>query len=157
MWLPPQGWVRVDPTGWVVPERLRRSLAASLNQADQQRLSPPPPGWLRAVADQWTGLDYRWQLWVMGFDRQRQLELLGNSRWQGLVALAAMAAALAVGLVPLLWNLQRRGRGGADLARRQIDRLLKQLQQRGHSPAPGRASSGSACGWPSWNPSGPKR
>jgi transglutaminase-like putative cysteine protease len=137
VWLPPQGWVRVDPTGWVVPERLRRSLAASLNQADQQRLSPPPPGWLRAVADQWTGLDYRWQLWVMGFDRQRQLELLGNSRWQGLVALAAMAAALALGLVPLLWNLQRRGRGGADLARRQIDRLLKQLQQRGHSPAPG--------------------
>ena len=136
VWLPARGWVAVDPTAWVVPERVRRSLADSLSAADRQRLSRPAPGWLAAVASQWSGLDYRWQLWVMGFDRQRQLQLLGNSPWQGLWALAAMAVALAAALLPLLGLLQRQ-RGGPDQARRQLERLLRQLERRGYRLEPG--------------------
>lgn len=127
IWLPGRGWVEVDPTSWVAPERVRRSLAASLSPADQQRLSRPAPGWIQQAVNQWQGLDYRWQIWVMGFDRQRQRELLGDSRWQGLLALAAMAMALLAGLLPLL-----RTPPAGDAARRQLERLLKLLQRRGH-------------------------
>ncbi|MEB3173211.1 MAG: DUF3488 and transglutaminase-like domain-containing protein [Cyanobacteriota bacterium] len=127
IWLAGRGWVRVDPTAWVVPERVRRSLAASLSPADQQRLGPTPPGWVQAAVNQWQGLDYRWQLWVMGFDRQRQRELLGDSRWQGLVAITVMAAALALGLLPLL-----RQHSPGDRLRRHLDRLLRQLEARGY-------------------------
>jgi transglutaminase-like putative cysteine protease len=126
VWLPGRGWIEVDPTAWVVPERVRRSLAASLSQEDRQRLSRPAPGWVQLALNEWQGLDYRWQLWVMGFDRQRQRELLGNSRWQGLIALAAMATALGLGLLPLL-----RQRPGGDAPRRQLERLLRQLERGG--------------------------
>jgi len=127
VYLAGRGWVRVDPTAWVVPERIRRSLADSLSEADRQRLSPEPPSWVRAAVNQWQGLDYRWQLWVMGFDRQRQRELLGESRWQGLIAISVMAAALALGLLPLL-----RQQEPGDPMRRRLNRLLRRLEARGY-------------------------
>jgi protein-glutamine gamma-glutamyltransferase len=139
VWLPERGWVGVDPTAWVVPERIRLSLAAGLSQADRNRLAPPLPGWLKAAATQWRGLDYRWQLWVMGFDRQRQVELLGQHRWQGLIALAAMALALAAGLLPWL-RPQRRG-PKPDPARRCLERMLRHLRRHGHQPNPGETLS----------------
>mgnify|MGYP006270568539 CR=1 FL=1 len=141
VWLPRRGWVAVDPTAWVVPERVRRSLPDSLSLADRQRLRRPAPGWLAAAANQWSGLDYRWQLWVMGFDRQRQIQLLGNSPWQGLWALAAMALALAVGLLPLVLSLRRQGSAG-DAARRHLEQVLCQLQRRGYSLHPGESFEG---------------
>jgi len=141
VWLPSQGWVEFDPTAWVVPERVRRSLAASLSEADQQRLTRPAPSWLAAAVKQWSGLDYRWQLWVMGFDRQRQRELLGSSTWQGLWALVAMAAATAIGLWPLLWALRRDAGAGSDRPRRQLERLLRQLRRRGYPLEPGESLS----------------
>ena len=125
VWLPERGWVGVDPTAWVVPERIRRS----------QRLSKPLPGWLMAVATEWQGLDYRWQVWVMGFDRQRQLELLGQQRWQGLVALAAMALTLAGGLAAL-W---RPWQHSQDRARRCLNQTLQLLQRHGYQIHAGEA------------------
>ena len=121
IWLPNQGWVTVDPTAWVVPEQIRQSLAASLRR--------PLPAWLQVAAAQWDGLDYRWQLWVMGFDRQRQIALLGNSPWQGLWALGAIAAALLLGLWPLLSLLNAGDRG--DRPQRELQRLLSRLQRHG--------------------------
>ncbi|MEB3234408.1 MAG: DUF3488 and transglutaminase-like domain-containing protein [Cyanobacteriota bacterium] len=126
IWLPEHGWLRVDPTGWVVPERLRRSLAASLSPADRARLSQPMPRWLQGLGVQWRGLDYRWQLWVMGFDRQRQRSLLGDGPWQGLLALVLMAAALGLGLLPPWLQQQRR-----DPIARGLQRLLLQLARQG--------------------------
>lgn len=135
VWLPGRGWVGVDPTAWVVPERIRRSLAESLSPSDQQRLSKPIPGWLMAVATEWQGLDYRWQLWVMGFDRQRQLELLGQQRWQGLIALTAMALALAGGLA-VLW---RPWQHSQDRARRCLNQTLQLLKRHGYQIHAGEA------------------
>ena len=136
IWLPGRGWVGVDPTAWVVPERVRRPLADSLSPADQQRLSRPTAAWFEAAAAQWRGLDYRWQLLVMDFDRQRQLDLLGDSRWQGLKALGAMALALGLGLLPLVWTLRPQN-ADSDQGRRQLLRLLNTLKKRGHHLGPG--------------------
>lgn len=132
VWLNGRGWVRVDPTAWVAPERVRRSLAASLSQADRARLGQQPPSWLKNLTSQWRGLDYRWQLWVMGFDRQTQRSLIGEGPWQGLVALAAMAMGLALGVLPLL-----RERRGGDVMQRQLHRLLRHLARDGLSLQPG--------------------
>jgi hypothetical protein len=109
---------------------VRRSLAASLNSRDQQRLTTPPPAWLDLALGQWRALDYRWQLWVMDFDRQRQRELLGDNRWQGLIGLAAVAAALGLALWPLVSQRQRAQQG--DLAWRQLQGLLHLLELHGH-------------------------
>ena len=112
IWLPERGWIRVDPTGWVVPSRLEQnlfnSLAAAGSSADQ-RLLFNTPDWMRWLQGQWKTLDFNWNLWVMQFDQAKQEELLRQlfgihaQRWQSTILLASMAILLALALVVLGW------------------------------------------------------
>jgi transglutaminase-like putative cysteine protease len=130
VWLPDQGWVEVDPTGWIVPERIRQSLAASLSRADRSRLSAAlPSGWLQQLGNQWQGLDTRWQLWVMQFDSQRQQELLPawlHGQWQGLIGVLTIGLGLAGALLVVL-QLDHRTRP-TDPVRRKLNRCLEPLK-----------------------------
>jgi hypothetical protein len=114
----------------VVPDRVRRSLAASLNATDRQRLAALPPGWLQALSSQWQGLDTRWQLWVMQFDSSSQQTplnrwLRGQNRWQGLLAIAAIATAVAGALLVLLRLEPRQPQ--PDRWRRELNSCLRAL------------------------------
>ena len=140
LWITGRGWVDVDPTSWVVPERQRRSLAASLSARDRQRLRGDAPAWLAGLASQWQLLDYRWQLWVMGFDSARQQEWLArwlgpNSDWQGLIAVVSVGAGLAVAVGVVLLIGPRRQQ--ADLLRRDLERCLEALKRLRLAPQPG--------------------
>jgi len=139
VWLPQRGWVDVDPTGWVVPERVRLSLAASLNASDRRRLTAgAAPGWLQGLASQWQGLDTRWQLWVMQFDSAQQRQLLPGwitGDWQGVVALLALAGGLGGGLALMLWL--ERCRDTTDPARQALNRCLGELRALSLEPRPG--------------------
>lgn len=131
VWLPQRGWVEVDPTAWIVPERIRQSLAASLSRADRSRLSRGrPPTWLQQMANQWQGLDTRWQLWVMQFDSQRQKELLPlwlQGPWQGLIAVLTIGVSLGIAVVFIL-QLERRDTT-ADSLRQALNRCLWPLRR----------------------------
>jgi transglutaminase-like putative cysteine protease len=140
VWLPNRGWVEVDPTSWVVPERQRRSLAASLSARDRQKLGAEAPAWLAQLTSQWQLLDYRWQLWVMGFDATRQQEWLEqwlgtNSQWQGLIGVLGIGLGLAIAVVVLLLLGPRADQG--DALRRHLDRCLFRLARLGLKPQPG--------------------
>jgi transglutaminase-like putative cysteine protease len=140
VWLPNRGWVEVDPTSWVVPERQRRNLAASLSARDRQKLRGEAPAWLAQLTSQWQLLDYRWQLWVMGFDATRQQEWLeqwlgANSPWQGLIGVVGVGVGLAIAVVVLLLLGPRVNQ--ADALRRNLDRCLFQLARLGLAPQPG--------------------
>lgn len=89
VWLPERGWVRVDPTAEIAPERLSlgREQYAALEQLGSlsaaERLQAlfrmnNPTGWrwaLRSVAMAWDSVDHQWNLRVLGFgfDSQRDL------------------------------------------------------------------------------------
>ena len=139
IWLNGQGWVEVDPTGWVAPERVRQSLAASLSDTDRQRLiSAAPPDWVQALADQWEGLDTRWQVWVMQFDSTTQSELLPSwlkGEWQGLAAVLGISLSLGAALVVVL-NLEPSS-SAHDPLRQALERCLKPLARIGLQPLPG--------------------
>ncbi|MEB3234200.1 MAG: DUF3488 and transglutaminase-like domain-containing protein [Cyanobacteriota bacterium] len=139
VWLPNQGWTRVDPTAWVVPERTQQnlydSLAAAGSSADQGTLREPP-AWLNWLQGQWQALDLGWSLWVMQFDQNRQSELLEQwfganaARWQSALLAGGLAMLLAAGLVVMSWLQPRRH----DRLRRQLDRCLRRLNV---TPLPG--------------------
>lgn len=139
VWLPERGWVTVDPTGWVVPERVRLSLASSLNARDRQRLSAgAPPRWLQGLASQWQGLDTRWQLWVMQFDSIQQRQLLPGwlmGDWQGVIALLSLALCLGGSLTLMLWL--ERYRDTTDPARQALNRCLRELKALSLEARPG--------------------
>ena len=117
VWLPGQGWARVDPTAAIAPERieygadgLRRLLARGT------LLGGMPPEALRAMlaldtferARQQLRLSLdaantAWQRWVLGYNQARQRELLAQLGFEDvaplrLVGLLALLVALIMGL-----------------------------------------------------------
>lgn len=111
-WQPERGWVRLDPTAAVAPERIMRHAA----------LRPPPgllataldtvtPGLLTQWRHQWQALNTAWNQWVLNHSRSRQLELLRHlglrsPGWQDLVLvlLGLMVAASAAVVAWAWWN-----------------------------------------------------
>jgi len=83
VWLASRGWVRVDPTAAISPLRiefgLEEAMASEGSFLSAMLLSParyrsiPLLNLLRLRYD---ALTYRWQTWVVGFDSERQFNLL---------------------------------------------------------------------------------
>ncbi len=112
VWLESQGWVRVDPTAAAVPSRLESGLAAAVPASDPLPfLVRSELSWLRAMRFNWEALANYWNQWVVGYNVDRQRELLvrlgmPSPSWERL----AMALFWLVGLVVAvlsLWILHR--------------------------------------------------
>ncbi len=140
VWLEGQGWVAVDPTGWVAPDRIAAGVQGGLaGQLDDLRRLGRTLPWLRQLEQGWTRLDLAWTRWVLQFDDRSQNGLmdrwLGRWRqWQGAVLLGG----LAVALVPAVLLLGRRDQGDRrDGLRRQLERSLARLAPLGLKPGLG--------------------
>lgn len=104
VWLEGEGWVRVDPTAYVAPERIFDTL--------DQRLGSGLAAPLRPVFDFGDSLREAWNRFVLRYDAVRQTELLQSLGWRGADALAVgQAFLLAAGLaLALTLALLLRGR-----------------------------------------------
>ncbi len=77
VWLKNQGWVRIDPTAAVSPERIEQSIEAALARTHSQPLFMRlNNGLLRQLNIYWDFLDNNWKQWVLGYDAKRQQDLL---------------------------------------------------------------------------------
>ena len=107
VWLPESGWVRIDPTAAAAPLRLESGLAAAVPQTDElPLLIRANLGWLRSLRFEWEALTNQWNQWVLGynFDRQREvLSFLGvrSPDWRALALLLFWSVAAVVGLTAL--------------------------------------------------------
>jgi protein-glutamine gamma-glutamyltransferase len=138
VWLPQRGWVRVDPTAAVAPERIYDTLEDRLGGAGDAR--DGSARWhLRDVGD-W--LRRGWNDLVLSFDANRQQRLLshlGIAKLEPaqLVALFAGFAALVLGW--MAWRLARGERERDPLLRawRQLGRRYARrgLDRAPHEPA----------------------
>lgn len=116
VFLPERGWLRVDPTAAVAPERVERGLSAALSSADLATLSvfsnARMGDWdLVADALRWIdSIEHRWNLWVVGYDAQFQSrflsELLGGQSATriALAILGGGGACLGMVAVVLFWR-----------------------------------------------------
>lgn len=80
VWLPERGWVRVDPTAAVAPERVERGIAAAI-RGEQGVLAAMAQvdeigGWRYQMALAWDAIHTSWGRWVVGYNAQRQRSLL---------------------------------------------------------------------------------
>jgi transglutaminase-like putative cysteine protease len=110
-----RGWVRVDPTAAAVPGRLDAGLARSVQAgAALPFIMRPELEWLRGLRYNWEALVHRWNVWVLGYNPERQRELaawlgMRNADWRGLAA--AMLGAMGVfTLLLFAWSLRRLAR-----------------------------------------------
>jgi transglutaminase-like putative cysteine protease len=106
-----RGWVRVDPTALAVPVRLDAGLARSVAEAEQPLLMRPQLEWLRALRYRWEAAAHKWNVWVLGYNPERQRELMASigmrdADWRSLTAaLFTMLGAMTLAL--LVWSLRR--------------------------------------------------
>ena len=109
------GWVRVDPTAAVAPERIRVS----------RNLQPPPglmaqalgsvdPAMAQRLRQAWEALNNRWNQWVLNYSRGEQLSLLKKlgfeaPGWADLSSLliGVLCAASIGGALWALWDRHR--------------------------------------------------
>ena len=150
VWLPETGWMRVDPTAAVAPQRIERGMELA-SQADTSNVNINP---LDVKAQQtetdthaksfgteadnaWDSLNHAWNLWILTYTPEVQTGLLiklGFVSWRaisgGLVVLiAAMLAVTALLILP---------KGGQRMDRTQTlyARLLKKMARRGFVKQP---------------------
>ncbi|GAB1595472.1 transglutaminase TgpA family protein [Lysobacter claricitrinus] len=141
VWLPERGWVRVDPTAAVAPERIYDTVDDQLPAGGLLETLQGPRG-LAQVGD-W--MRQNWNDLVLGFNADRQERLFapfGFGRMSGmqLVLMFAIAASLALGL--MVWLSLR--------APREQDPVLRAWHQLGARYARiglGRAPHEPATAW----------
>jgi transglutaminase-like putative cysteine protease len=137
LWVQQQGWVRVDPTSAVAPSRIEQGLAFAVPAGE-----PVPSllrarfGWLRTLRFRWEAAGNAWDQWVLGYNPQRQRELLTrlgmrDPDWHSM----AVAMSVATGIIMLglaAWAMRQRRR------RDPLVRLWEKLSHKFESDGLGR-------------------
>jgi protein-glutamine gamma-glutamyltransferase len=125
VWLAGRGWVRIDPTGAVRPERV--SLGAAAAAGDQ--LSWYRNDWLQGLRNHWDIVNRWWDQGVIGFDALRQRGLLTpfgirdtDTATLGVLLAISSVLFIAIGLAWAL--LRRRPRDPLRDALRELERRL---------------------------------
>lgn len=133
VWLDGEGWVRVDPTAAVAPERIFDTLE------DQIREGGGIGAAMRPVFEFGDSLREAWNNFVVAYDAARQAELLRRLGWHGAGAAEVgqafiVAAGTALGLTLLL--LLRRAQTERDPLLRAWHRFLARCARRGLAKRP---------------------
>ena len=136
VWLEGRGWVRVDPTAAVAPERVAGGLARALG-ADE----PVPDrllhefAVLRDLRFAWDAVNTLWRERVVDFNKasqERLLESLGFAQpdWRTLGVLLTIGCVLLLAVLSLQLGRELRVRD-ADDVQRAYARFCRRLEQRG--------------------------
>lgn len=137
VWLAGQGWVRIDPTGFVAPERVEKGMnamtqaqgaamfgdgaGAQINYQQYQMLQA-----LRRLSDQ---ASYYWQKDIVGYDQDKQANSLLkwlniSSVMQQIAWLAATAIIVSTLLALLIWQRRRKRWHPVDLPLIRLSKIL---------------------------------
>lgn len=107
VWLAGRGWLRVDPTAAVAPERIERGAARQVGAiADRFDAGNASSLWHR-LSLRLDGITHGWNQWVLSYDDNRQRGLFGAfgldfADWRELAGLFAALSMLVIGGCALL-------------------------------------------------------
>ncbi|GBG15772.1 transglutaminase [Novimethylophilus kurashikiensis] len=140
VWLQDEGWIRIDPTAAVAPQRVERGIAAAIPATEPlPALARPELTWIKRFNLGWDAVNNGWNQWVLGYNDQRQAAFLSKlagtkvdwgdmARW--LVILLSLVVAAIAGL--MLRNMPRQ----TDPVQRQWLRFVEKLARVGIVPKP---------------------
>lgn len=140
VWMQGRGWMRVDPTGAVAPERIQQGLISAV------AASEPVPGRLRRNSALWLQVELTWDamndFWnerVVRFNAVRQLDMLerlgvDDPDWRtlGLGLAASLAVFFATISLYLAWKYRE---PPLDWPARLHKEVVRRLKRRGIEPA----------------------
>ena len=129
-WNPGRGWVRADPTAAVAPDRIERGRAIQPAAGFVgNAINAVSPGMVQRLRAWRETLDNRWNLWVLGYNRSAQFDLLKkvgvgtpDTDDLGRLLMFLLSGVALVGTAMAWWDSHRRT-PGQRLARRLSDAL----------------------------------
>jgi transglutaminase-like putative cysteine protease len=147
-------WQRFDPTAAVAPSRVERGLGAALPQGEPvPYLARLDMTWLKSLRLHWDAVNYQWQRGVVGFNLERQRDLLRDfglgsarpsQRWRSPGAWRSSASReRATRGAILRWRCGRDSAAGSDAPGCRGDPMKGRLPTRSARRRAGR--SGAAC------------
>jgi transglutaminase-like putative cysteine protease len=77
VWLEGNGWTRVDATAAAIPVRVELGITAAA-PASVTLLMRSGFDWLKKLRNNWDALTNQWNQWVLGYNAERQLEMLSR-------------------------------------------------------------------------------
>jgi transglutaminase-like putative cysteine protease len=141
VWLPELGWARADPTAAVSPARVQSGLAAAVpDVAALPLMERTPSPWLRKLRFNIDAWAFQWNLWVLGYDTERQFAFLTrlgmeDVSWRKLAVRLIGLMALLIGLLALVM-LRRLYAGHTDEVQRLYMKFCRKLEKHGITRAP---------------------
>jgi len=116
VWLQDQGWLRVDPTAAIAPDRVELGLSGALpGDAALPFMSRNPPQWLRELRMNLDAMNNQWNQWIIGYDTERQFALMSrlgmedaNWRQMAINMMAGVALLIAIFAAFMLRHLLKR-------------------------------------------------
>ncbi|MEF8794376.1 transglutaminase TgpA family protein [Thiohalorhabdus sp.] len=117
VWLADQGWVRIDPTSAVSPERAEEGLAGSVAAGEPvPAMARPEQSWHKTARRQLEEMDAAWNRWVLAYGpelQQRFLSRFGLGEWPRMVMGLGVALVVVGGLTAGVILVRRRPRRDA--------------------------------------------
>jgi transglutaminase-like putative cysteine protease len=139
VWLENRGWVRVDPTAAVAPERIEYPLRLDFGEQGAPALFELETSGLTAtMIRQFThaldSVNIQWRRWIIGYSREHQFTLMRNFgidtystiQW-GLITVGLVAIVLLV----VVFNIIRQGRLRLSPTQQIYQRFCKKLSRVG--------------------------
>jgi len=116
VWLEGHGWVRVDPTAVIAPQRVEQGLDSALAPSESV------PGrsfrrarWLYALRQNWDAVNTFWQASIVNFDSEKQQDLMSKfgidmADWRqlGVVLIIAFVSFFVAMIAWLTWRYRPR-------------------------------------------------
>lgn len=143
VWLDQRGWVRVDPTAAIAPERIEQNI--NIDQQIASGIISFTPNsasaavdWLKNARQLWGNVDYQWQRWVINYDNKNQRQFLSSFGISDLKTMIYwMAGIIGVITAVLCWLLLRNPSKTVDPAILAYQRFCKKLAKNGLIKKPG--------------------
>lgn len=134
LWREHEGWVRIDPTAWVAPERIELGLDSAVPDTDRlPAMARRTQSLARQMALRWDAVNAYWDRWVLAYGpdlQQRLMNALGLGDWRRMLSALGTAMLLCTGLLALviLWRQPARP---PDPAQRAWERFCARMGRAG--------------------------
>jgi len=105
-----RGWIRVDPTSWISPDRIEQGLGQAVQ--DEFVGFQSNYEWLRKLRQQLAAFDYFWNDWMLSYKGDKQKEWLSqlwgdHGNWQTLLMTVVTFLFILVLPLAFIWWSQR--------------------------------------------------
>ena len=143
VWFANKGWVRIDPTSVVAPDRLTLGLSGFLERRSTTADASDSAGIVRTIARSemfhqvrlaWQAMNYAWDTRILSFDQAAQMSALSTiSSLGGSSISVLMLVLIGFSVVAAMWFgwIQFRNRGTRDTLKRVYDKFCTKLAHHG--------------------------